>query len=444
MKILKYIIMVVVAVITQNCPASKAASVTTQQQSIINLFGRNLELKNASIEQYTQELKVILFSSQILQRTIQAILTKQYEKLDGVVGDCKCQVRTSMLLDVAPKLSQQASLLAADFQALQAIEQQAIDAISGLITMSHLARQGLSVQLKQESLASVLAQTITPCSISPDVTFAAQCFATNPVNQIFPNKEQSTGSLAQSVGLSKSAFELMEKTTKRDLCSQTIIYEQSMAERFESPEVQQALTCIETKGQTKTTAFFPAIKPILAKMATSKQAIELRKEIYCGDCAGLQITMTESFASNGKEFQPTPTLPQDQVIMIIAGNQYQGSFQKLKITLGIDARETAIPAKFKRPCACQSPTTTQSLPLPVDEAITNNAAEHTQFITGIDIPFEPLGLANSQLKREYDMRKQPKGFGIEDMSIFCIDHIYPALPSKAQVDDQSLSQLTKQ
>jgi len=398
-----------------------------------DLFGRNLTGKKASIDQYIQELKIVRLSSQVLQRTIAAILSLQYQSLDGTVGDCKCQTRTSMLLDFATLFKKKSPELQEDFNQLQQIEQTATTIVNEIApqkptmsaestaapTMSHSARQALSMQLKEKNLQEVFSEKQLLYTPSPELKVAAQCFITTPENQAMANSD-----------LAKSATENLIKQCKTELCSQSIAHEQALAKQYCEQDVRTALTYVAQKGQTSMTGFFPAIKPVLAKMVAARQAIQLQQETYCSDCSGLQDTSRYCFASDGQKFLPTKTLPPDEVVMVVEGNQYEGSVDALKTKLGIDPKTTYIPSDYKRPCTCTTKPPRKPLVLPIEEILLRGAAEHAQYITGEPIPFESLGIQGSNLEQEYMSRRQAAGFGIENMSCFCIDHIYPALPKR--------------
>lgn len=400
-----------------------------------DLFGRNLTGKKTSIDQYVQELKIAKLSSQVLQKTIAAIVAGEYKLFDGTIGDCKCQTRTSMLLDFATLFKKKSPELQADFNQLQQIEQTATTMVDEIApqkppmvaeptpaappTMSHSARQALSMKLKEQTLREVFAEKQLLYTPSPELKVAAQCFVTRPENQAMANSD-----------LAKSTAESLVKQCKAELCAQSIAHEQTLAQTYCGQDVQAALTHVVQKGQTTMTGFFPAIKPVLAKMITARQAIQLQQETYCSDCSGLQDTSRYCFASDGQQFQPTKTLPPDEIVMVIVGNQYEGSLDCLKAKLGIDPKTTYIPLAYKKPCSCTTKPPRKPLALPVEEILLRGAAEHAQYITGEPIPFEKLGIQGSNLEQEYMSRRQAAGFGIENMACFCIDHIYPALPKR--------------
>ncbi len=386
-----------------------------------NLFDRKLTSERPTIDQYLQELKIAKVSSQVLRKTIAAIMTGQYASFDGVVGDCKCQTRTSTLLDFAPLFKTNAPKLQADLQQLQQIEQSAtaeIDTITAP-TYPHLARQALSMKLKSSSILQIFKDSMPEYEPLPELKTAAQCFVTNPENAVFATAD-----------LAKSTVDSVTKLCKKDLCAQSISYEQQLAAEYCSQDVQKSLTHVAQKGQTTMTGFFPAIKPVLAKMIARKQAIQLRKDVFCPDCSCLQDTTTHSFSSDGTKFQPTDQLPFNEVVMIVEGNQYPASLETLKSRLGVDPQATYIPSTSKKPCLCTTKIAQPPLPDQVEEVLLRGAAEHAQYITEEPIPFEKLGIQGSQLEQDFLARYKPSGFGIKNMSIFCIDHIYPSLPLK--------------
>lgn len=393
-----------------------------------DLFSRNLTGKKASIEQYTQELKIAKLSAQVLQRTIAALMTGQFSAFDGTIGDCKCQTRTAMLLDSIPLLQQQTQTLQDDCKQLQKIEQTAttmVDAITPIpqaatsTSLPHLARQALSTTLKEKTVQQLFTEQQLLYNPSPALKLAAQCFMTKPENQALANSD-----------LAKSTADNLVKQCKQELCTKSIAYEQTLAQQYCTPDVQTALTHVVQKGQTSMTGFFPAIKPVIARMIAAKQAIQLQQETFCGDCCGLQDTSRYCFVSDGKQFQPTKTLPPDTAVMVIEGNTYPGSLDTLKTKLGIDPKTTYIPPSYKKPCVCATKPTKKPLDFPVEEILLHGAAEHAQYITGEPIPFESLGIQGSALEQEYLSRYKPAGFGIENMTGFCIDHIYPSLPKQ--------------
>lgn len=69
------------------------------------------------------------------------------------------------------------------------------------------------------------------------------------------------------------------------------------------------------------------------------------------------------------------------------------------------------------------------------EAILANFAQHEQFTNEAEIPWTDLGLENSQLKKEYDRLRALSGYSLDDMSKFCIRHIYPSTVGQ-ELEDQ--------
>ena len=249
------------------------------------------------------------------------------------------------------------------------------------------------------------------CEVSPDLKTAAKCFVTTPSNMAFADADFSET--------------IILKKCKKELCEKSIAYEQAIAKDYKcEDEVQKAILYAASNERVKMTAVFPSMIAILTKMKKLGQSIQVCKEKFCPVCSKRQCLDIRNFASNGETFKPVERLPKDEPCLLIEGYQYPDSFLKLKKALNEDDAATEISRERKGCCECKEKITQPDIPDDIVDAVLSCSAQHPQYITGEDIKFD----RESILEKDFKMRKKINGFGISDMSVFFINHIYASKP----------------
>ena len=91
--------------------------------------------------------------------------------------------------------------------------------------------------------------------------------------------------------------------------------------------------------------------------------------------------------------------------------------------------------EYYKPCKCSNITEEITTINNIEESITAFFAQHPQFTNHAQIDWQGLGLVDSDLHKEYEYLNTLPGYSVNDMSKFCIDHIYPATIKEALESD---------
>ena len=378
-----------------------------------SLFDRDLDKSN-SPEHYRREFKIIKLSASVLQQTIEALLNKNYQFFDGTVKDNKCQTRASMMLDMKQEFQQQQANLQNMLPVVQAIKQKAEGFLLSLSAQTEIVRRTIREIQGAPSLSQFFIDNGLVYIPSPILKTAAQCFITNKENKVFAGTD-----------LSKTIINDLRDQCQNQLCDKSIVYEQALA-RDCAADVQDAMAYVASNDHARMTAFFPSMIALLTNMKKQKHSIQLIKEIFCPGCGQLERTTIHNFSSETGTFQPVKTLPADEPCLIVEGYQYPKSLDALKLALEIDPAATEIP-NDKKKGTCEYPLEISQPPIPddIETVLLNNAAQHTQYITKEAIPFNEKSRA---LEQDFLRRTQSNGFGISNMAVFSVNHIYAAKP----------------
>lgn len=389
------------------------------------LFPRK-DIQQAKVKQLLAELETRQLEVSLMLTAIKKIKTNQLTFFDSLVGDCKCQTRTSFILDLKKESLFEEILNESAY--LEKLKQKLYN-ITTLIDFNNFKQiQKLTTQLINQSLFQFLEKAniiYTPNKIIKDISY---CLLTKLNKKEF---YQIT-----NITISSNKFNKLTVFAKKEICKLSLQYEHALAQKFCSLDIQKSLEQVETKGICSMTSFFPSFKPIFAKMKALQETFVLKKTIFCL-CGGVQKNEFEIFNSNKKKFISISlqNIDLEQPSMIIYGFQFPGSFNTLKKLLNLPAHEMSIPKHAQTSCQC--PITNQFNPkiFNIEEAILANFAQHPQFTNDSQIDFEGLKLLNSELHKEYEWLKTLSGFSMSDMSKFCIDHIYPSTIQDALNND---------
>lgn len=112
-------------------------------------------------------------------------------------------------------------------------------------------------------------------------------------------------------------------------------------------------------------------------------------------------------------FRKREFIQPEEAVMFIARYRFPGSLQQLKNLLQVPDEDN-------------------------EQLIFANFAQHPQFTNGAEIRWEELRLQDSELRKEYTFLQTLPGCGRDDISQFCIVHIYPA--TLKEIADGSLKE----
>lgn len=393
-------------------------------------FLKRNNLINQRINHFIQELNVHLLELKILVLTIQHLNNKKLQNFDSLIGDRKCQTRTSIILDILQKKELANDILIIQKNQFQNIIAKTTSIINHIKTAQSPELKNLTQQLRILSLEDFLNTNNINVIISKELMIAALCFFTAM------QKHDIQQLCLDSISISKIDKLLVK--AKISLCKISTEYEQKLSETHGCSNEKKILDQVETKGFSSMTATFPSIKHILKKIKNNNQPIVLKTTYFC-TCGGIQNKTTKLFTTYANQFIQTTFNNHllDQAAMILQGYQFPGSFNQLKKTLNINNEETLIPEKFHKKCICNYPQNKQKINN-LEETIVAGLAQHPQFINDADINFENLGLINSNIHQEYKYLKSLPGVSRNDMSKFFAYHCYPSTIKDA-LEQESLS-----
>ncbi len=398
-------------------------------QKIGILLKRNNYLQ-PRIKDIRIELQVQIFEIDIIKKAIESFLSHKYKKFDALVGDCKCQVRVSMLLDIVQENKLNKNQLYKINENLNNLKTRLLNLVEKIEKNKILEiKEILETNKHNLSMNDFLKNYNLNYNLEHDLIILQLSFFSyfnfHKIVQISNNI------------LSNSKAKELLQLAKKHLSLITVDYEQELAKVYGSEELRKVLEIVETKGFVSMTAFFPSLKPILEKIKQKKQLIS-KKTVYICDCYGIKDIQSELFrADENNKFKESKLENFNEAAFVIEGYQFNGSFEKLSENIKFSSENSLIQVNDFSLCTCQ-----KSLNVPVveniEEAILSNAAHHKQFTNGAEIPWADLGLENSELKKEYDYLRTLSGYGINDMSKFCIVHIYASTVGQELEDQREL------
>lgn len=394
---------------------------TLQNQKHIGFLFKKSNLFNISMKDFILELEKLLFELAIMKEAVQHLQANDLSAFDSTVGDWKCQTRTSMIVDLLE------SKIFSDQEQSKALEQINLHIISIQKLYNEINNYN-TIQLREfiKKLHSISAYHYLEnlqvlYEPSPELTLLSLCFFITLKNHQLPIFTTST--------LSTNKMNRCINDVKKQVCYLSIKHEQDLIKQYGTAEEQKSLEQIEIKTLQQMTSTFISFVGIYKKMLTKKQAYIIHTLYFCA-CGGVQKIGIEPYISvHNKFIKSLEPLDPNQPISVLEAYQYPGSLAQLQGLVGA-INEEYIPEKYLRSCTCANPTLTKNLES-FDLAAFANFAQHPQFTSGASIDWQGLGLADSDLKKEYDYLLTLNGFSIQDMSNFFINHLYPSTVEQA-------------
>ncbi len=395
-------------------------SFISKKDCSIGLLVHRKNIPYPIVELIKKELLIYIFEAQVMLKTIDFIQKKQLFFFDGHVGDAKCQTRASMLLD----------LFEDEKTLISELNQEKIKLLSLINKINNLIinlRFNDSNFIKK-NLASYKYSFMSDFIEEHQIYFtpSSQLLLTSLCHIIHLTRQEIKNLMHNKISINK--IDKLRELAKMKVCQLSVEYEQNLALKCGSSQDCKILNQIESKHYSSAfslmTACFPSFKLILEKIKQKKQPILLHKIQFC-TCGGTNGEKYILFKLKNKIFVSTNLneFSNDQAIITINSYQFAGSFAQLKTLLNIPADAALIDYRFRQPCMCKTPTV--HLPtINFEEIILGYFVQHPQFITNAEIDWKGLGLENSDLKKEFDHLKTIPGCSNEDMSVFCIKHVY--------------------
>lgn len=394
----------------------------------IGYFLKRNDVCKIKIKDLMQELYTHLFEANIIYESIQHFQSKKLYAFDSLVGDCKCQVRTSMIIDLTQNIHFAEYEMNACLQSISRVIIKLEALIKKINNYNHSECQLLTRTLETISLYNYLEECELNLNLSEDIILISLCFFTTPTNSLL--------SFINNSFISTNKMKNLLIKAKVTLCELSITYEQNLAKKYGSLEEQRVLTQIEGKGFCSMTSFLPGFKHILQKMKDLQQPIIKKTKAFCA-CGGMQSIDIKLFTPVDEKFiHNKQAIADNTAAMIIEGYQFPGSFNQLKQILNISTEATIIPREFYKKCACSNPSALIEINT-IENTILTTLAQHPQFTNDMTINFEKLDLLGSGFQQEYEHLTSKPGFSREDMSKFFVYHIYPLRIKDALDDDSS-------
>lgn len=378
------------------------------------LFSRKDAIR-LSIPEFINIQHQNIFELTVLQQSITEILHHRIDSFDAAVGDWKCQIRTSMIIDLLqdhPTLYEQ---LSDELLQIQTILEKLNNKLFKISHFTHIQNQQFKEKLKITSLYDFFQEYNIDYKPSKSLVFLGLCYITNFKNDLIP--------LFNAHSISKNKMKFLINLAKTNLCQLSINYEHNLIQKYELQEELQLAQQIETKEIVQMTALFSSIKAILRKMSEKKQLFLIQKITFCKCHKVRNIHNAIYKYVNGEIKQQSMDITPNTVVTVIETYQYSGNLSQLQNALYVSTIESDIPQEYYEKCDClYSFSNTKKIPLHL--SLLAFFAQHPQFTNGAAIDFEGLGLMNSDLKKEYDYLLTLPGFSREDMSVFHINHMY--------------------
>lgn len=387
-------------------------------QGKIGYFLKRNNISNINIKDLIQELHILRFEADIMLQAINHFKHKKLYAFDCLVGDCKCQARTAMILDLVHENHFPESEIDTSLHLINGLITKITELLQQIHTLHQTEKQLLAQKLKQITILEYLNLNDISFEASSDLILISLCFLTTPINNI--------ASLNDYKSISTNKIKCLLIKAKITLCDLTIEYEKSLAQQYGCPNEQKILTQIESKGFCSMTALLPGFKHILNKIKHLNRYVAKKTTTFC-ICGGIINISIKLLQGINEQFIHVPISEelQDDAIMVIEGYQFSGSFSQLKNTLGVSQEETLIPAEFYKNCSCTNPSKINPIN-DIQTAFLASLTQHPQFTTTANIDFEGLGLLNTNIHQEYTHLIAQQGFCRKDMQKYYVHHIHPS------------------
>jgi len=389
-----------------------------KSQEKIGYFLKRNNISNINLKDLIQELHILRFEATIMLEAMHHFKHKNLYAFDCLVGDCKCQARTAMILDLVhdnhlPEQKIDELLLFINDQIAK------ISALLERINLSHQTeKQQLTQKLKQITILEYFNQNDFLFEVSDDLILISLCFLITPINNI--------STLTDYKSISTNKIKCLLIKAKITLCELTIEYEKSLAQTYGNPDEQKILSQIESKGFCSMTALFPGFKHILNKTKKNNRSI-LKKIIHFCICGGIINKSTTYLKAINNKLISVDISQEflNEAVMVIEGYQFAGSFSDLKHILGVPEHETLVPKDFYRDCNCINPSKINPI-LDNETAFLASLTQHPQFTTGVNIDFEGLDLLCTDIYEKYCFLINQSGFSRSNMEQYYVHHIHPS------------------
>ncbi|HSX13839.1 MAG TPA: hypothetical protein VLE96_05410 [Chlamydiales bacterium] len=388
-----------------------------QLKKIGPLFQRD-DFPTHNIKEVEATLRLHLLEANVVSLALDAFLNRKFLVLDPLVGDCKCQVRVSMLLDYIEHFEEIKESLELSLQNSRLF----IEDVNAFLQKMHVNNIEERILVKRQ--LAVCKTTMWEYLQSNHLLL--QLGIIERVLGIFYLLTATDESMQSMIHKQRRSSYLRNLQTygKIPLNKMSVDYEIELTKQLGLKEEELSLRQIETKGFVQMTPFFPSFKPIWQKMKEKKRAFVQKTTYFCA-CGGMQKQTLTLYRWEDGRFLKKEFLPSNEAVTVIKGDVFPGAFTQLKELLQIPPADPCIDPLYFRPCTCSDPTTHSELEN-IEEIVLANCAQHAQFTNDVEIHWEELGLKNSELKREYDFLLTIAGCSNPDMSRFCIRHIYVA------------------
>lgn len=379
---------------------------------------RQKYVTNPKVTNLINTLEIHLIEIKIILKAIRAFSDKKLLLFDSVVGDRKCQTRTSMIIDLIENEQFLKKEFEKEYDCIIKKQIETTNLLHKIKNFKFIDLKNLSIGLQKSTLNEYLIKHNLIYKPFFDLKLISLCyFTTLSLDQM----STETDHLLSSNKLSKLLI-----SAKKELCQLSIDYEQNLSRKYDCLRNALCLQQIEEKGICSMTSFYNSFRSILKKMKVKNQSFIKKTILFCS-CGGIQKKVTKYFKPLKDKFveQTIDNSARDQAIMVLEGYQFPGSLSQLKQILSVPTEEAYIPLSYQKLCFCKKPSNPKTSKDP-ESAILAFFAQHPQFTNNTEINFNDPNLFNSELHQEYNYLKSLPGFSENDMSYLYLDHCYPS------------------
>jgi len=401
------------------CVASKKLGILFKRDDYIN--PKIKDLRNA--------LQIQLFEIELFDEAFRKFIIHKYKKFDALVGDCKCQVRASMLVDIIYDNKNDKLEVEQVQQHLNDLKNKVLDLIDQTEMHHVIETKKIIDQMKHLSLYEFFEKNHLNFKIMHDFFYLGISFFLTPyvdykAFDIYKN-------------ITDRKYIKLLNDAKKQLSLISIEYEQNLAKQYCNINIQKILDFIQSKGSCSMTAFYPSFIPIWEKIKDKKQLV-LKKTLYFCKCGGLKDIQSEFFRANNKNtFEKIVQNDLQEAAFVIEGYNFEGSLGQLKKIVGAPDEHTEIKQEYVKLCSCLNHLQKTDIEN-FDDVIFASFVQHAQFTNDAEIPWVELGLESSEFKKEFDRLQLISGCALEDMSVFRINHIYASTVGQELEDQRQL------
>ncbi|MBP9764781.1 hypothetical protein KBD08_00410 [Candidatus Babeliales bacterium] len=376
-----------------------------------------------------------LLEVDLLLYALHSVVRKKLDVFDCSVGDNKCQIRVLKLLEFLSELNDgvvvrlQKNLLELRFRLIDFLE-----SVSDRCSIRYRDNKRKFETLKKHhTMQDILEMFGLSMTLEHDFIMLGlsvfSAMSMDQIREVIPNQ------------LSPGKINDLLHFAKRQLSMMSVEYEQHLAQLTMKPDLEKALSKVESRGFVFMTGFFPGLKVLVEKIKNKHQVIVIKNIIIC-DCGGIRLYEYTAFKAYNGTFEKIGIEESDDVVAVHEGYQFPGSLERLKELNNITIELGSQLFKQLKYCLCHSDLNRAQFLGNIEEVILANGAHHPQFANGAEIDW--AGLEHSDLKKEYDYLKTLPGYGIDDMSKFCIRHIYASTMAQVLQEQRVLQEQLEQ